>query len=226
MKKKILITALFLAFFVLSISGLSTVRADEMFFVDFYVVDSQGSPLNGVQIEVTGVYNYDEITYTGSDGYAPSLTLLSDQRNVQYNYTATYQQITQNGDFYVPNNYNGVNIAMVDVNEPTPSPTPSPPPPTASPSPSPPVTQNPTTNPTSNPTSNPTANQIATPAPGHSTAITPTPTENSQTTAPTAEPSPTVPEFPSILAITVLITAALIGTIVLKKKQSKDKLKQ
>jgi hypothetical protein len=43
----------------------------------------------------------------------------------------------------------------------------------------------------------------------------------SPTTVPTTNPSPTVPEFPlSILIITFLITATLVGTIVIKKKQS------
>ena len=135
---KILIAGLFLFFFVLLISVMPIVRADEMFFVDFHVVDSQGSPLNGVKIEVKGIYGYDEFAYTGSNGYAPRLTLISDQRNAHYTWTATYQLDSESGDFYVPTNYNTVNIVISDVNAPTPTPSPTPSPtPTASPSPSP-----------------------------------------------------------------------------------------
>lgn len=118
MKKKTLVTGLIVFFFALLISVMPTVKADEMFFVDFYVVDSHGTPIDGVEIEVTGIYDYDEFVYTGSDGYAPRLELFSDHRNAHYNWTATFQLDSESGDFYVPDNYNEVNIVMSDVNVP------------------------------------------------------------------------------------------------------------
>jgi hypothetical protein len=118
MKSKIIITGLIVFFFIPLISIMPAVKADEMFFVDFYVVDSQGTPLNGVEIEVTGIYDYNEFVYTESDGYAARLELFSDQRNAHYNWTATYQLDSESGDFYVPDNYNEVNIVMSDVNVP------------------------------------------------------------------------------------------------------------
>jgi len=115
MKKKFIITSLIVIFIVQLFLLFPTVKADEKFFVDFYVVDSEGTPLDGVEIEVTGIYNYDEIVFTESDGYAPRLELFSDQRNAQYNWTATYQLDSESGDFYVPDNYNEVTIIMSDV---------------------------------------------------------------------------------------------------------------
>jgi hypothetical protein len=220
--------------FVPLIPVMPTVKADEKFFVDFYVVDSQGTPLNGVKIEVKGVYGYDEIVYTGSDGYAPRLELFSDQRNALYNWTTTYQLDSESGDFYVPNNYNSVNITMSDVTVSTPSPTPTPittPSPTSTPTPTPSPTPSPTTTdapsptptptptPTSNPTSNPTANPTTTP--------TPTPTKNTQTPTPTPtptqstnspSPSPSIPEFPIQIVLPSLLAIALIASLFIKKK--------
>jgi hypothetical protein len=118
MKRKIIIAGLIVFFFVQLFLLMTIVKADEKFFVDFYVVDSEGTPLDGVEIEVTGIYDYDEIVYTESDGYAPRLELFSDQRNAQYNWTATYQLESESGDFYVPDNYNEVTIVMSDVSIP------------------------------------------------------------------------------------------------------------
>lgn len=73
MKAKTLTTGLIVLFLIPLILVTPTVKADELFFVDFYVVDSRGTPLNGVEIEVTGIYGYDEIVYTESDGYSPHL---------------------------------------------------------------------------------------------------------------------------------------------------------
>lgn len=126
MKGKIITTGLILFFFAHLISVMPSVKADEMFFVDFYVVDSQGTPLDGVRIEVTGIYSYDEIVYTESDGHAPRLELFSDHRNAQYNWTATYGLDSESGDFYVPDNYNSVDIVMLDVPSSGPTPTPTP----------------------------------------------------------------------------------------------------
>lgn len=164
MKRKTLITDLILFFFILFffvplISVMPTVKADEMFFVDFYAVDSQGTPLSGVKIEVTGIYGYDEFAYTESNGYAPSLELISDSRNAHYIWIATYQLYTESGDFYVPDNYNEVNIVMSDVTVPTPTPTLTPTPtatPTPSIQPSPSASPTPTQTPTSSPSPSPT----------------------------------------------------------------------
>ena len=191
MKKETLIIGLIVFFFVPLISIMPIVKADEMFFVDFYVVDSQGTPLNGVEIEVTGIYGYNEFAHTGGNGYAPSLALISDQRNAHYNWTATYQIDSESGDFYVPINYNAVNIVMSDVNVPTP-------------------TSSPTLVPTSNPTSNPTTGPITTP--------TPTPTKNIQTTTPTVTPG--IPEFPSI-AVLIFFSSTTIFTLLIYYKKHK-----
>jgi hypothetical protein len=150
MKKKTLITTLILFFFTTLISATPIINADEMFFADFYVVDARGTPLNGVEIEVTGIYNYYEIVYTESNGYATRLALFSDQRNAHYTWKATYQNASESGDFYVPNNYNAVNIVMSDVDAPTPTPhttqTPA-----SSPTPATATTPSPTQTPTPKP---------------------------------------------------------------------------
>lgn len=102
---------------------------------------------------------------------------------------------------------------------PTPSPTPSPTPtptatPTPSPSPSPTptaTTTQPTTTPTQAPT-NPTTNPTQQPA---SPTNTPSPT-----TDPTSSPSPTptVPEFPALVIIPMLIVIAM-GALVVRKRE-------
>ena len=154
MKKKTLITALIVVLLASSILVMPTVSADEMFFVDFYVVDSQGNPLNGVLIEVTGIYNYNEIVYTESDGYTPRLALFSDQRNAHYTWTATYQNDTETGDFYVPDNYNAINIEMLEVNAPTSTPNTTPTPtPTSAITPTPAASTTPLQTPTPEPKS-------------------------------------------------------------------------
>ena len=205
---------LFLFFFVFLFSVMSTVSADEMFFVDFYVVDSHGTPLSGVEIEVTGIYGYDEFAYTGNSGYAPRLTLLSDQRNAHYTWTAKYQLHSKNGDFYVPNNYNAVNIVMSDVIVSTPKPSPTPtqtptvtPSPTPTPTPSSPPTLAPTvpTSPTQAPTLTPTP--LSTPSSTVTSTDTPsiTPSLTPSSPTPTTQPSPTVPEFSAIIIICLLL---------------------
>jgi len=189
MKSKILVTFLILFFFVPLILVIPRAKADELFFVDFYVEDSQGTPLNGVEIEVTGIYDYHEIVNTGGDGYAPRLELFPDHRNAHYSWTATYQLNSKSGDFYVPDNYNAVNIVMLDVNAPTPTPSPTP---TLTPSPTP------TPTPTSTPTSTPTPHS-PTPTPTTSPTTPPTTTPNSTpTTTPTSTPPPEPTHSPDL----------------------------
>ena len=222
MKRKTLITGLIALFFATLISTMPAVKADEKFFVDFYVADSQGTPLDGVEIEVTGIYNYDEIVYTESNGYAPRLELFSDQRNAHYTWTATYQLDSQSGDFYVPDNYNSVNIVMSDVNTPTPTPSPTPPP-TATPSPTPPPTPNPTTSPSDTPlpapTSTPTVapQSTPTPTPAGSPSITASPTPQ-----PTQNPTPTPETTPTFLyfaAGTIVSFLVIVGIAYLLMKR-------
>jgi hypothetical protein len=204
-----------------------TVRADEMFFVDFFVVDSGGVPLSGVEIEVTGINNYHEFVHTGSDGYAPRLTLISDQRNAHYFWTVTYQLESESGDFYVPNNYNPVNIVMSDVGVSTPTPSPSPTPtptsavtltPTPSPSAPPSSSPSPTTNPTTNPTStiNHTVDPTAAPTANPNQVPTQSPTVTLSTATP--QPSPTMPEIP-FLIIPALMVVLLAYTVVYKGRR-------
>jgi hypothetical protein len=236
MKRKTLSIGLIVFLFVPLISVMPTTKADEMFFVNFYAVDSQGTPLNGVKIEATGSYGYHEFVYTGSNGYAPRLALISDLRNAHYTWTATYQHDSESGDFYVPINYNDVNIVMSDVNVPTPTPN-------QTPSTTPTIAPSPTLAPTSNPTSSPTASPIPTPTP--TTSLTPSPTQNpttvptqaptSQPTAnptmntsisPTANPTPTqtVPELPSLLVLTILALMLSISIVAIGRSRVFSKL--
>ncbi len=235
MKRKTLFIGLIVFLFVPLISVMPTIKADEMFFVDFYAVDSQGTPLNGVEIETTGSYGYHEFVYTGSNGHAPRLALISDLRNAHYNWTATYQHDSESGDFYVPINYNDVNIVMSDVNVPTQTPNPTP-------STTPTIAPSPTLAPTSNPTSNPTASQTTpTPTPSLTPSSTQNPTTvptqapSSQPTAnptmntsisPTANPTPTptVPELPSLLVLTILALIVSISIVTIGRSRVFSKL--
>jgi hypothetical protein len=226
MKRTTQSAGIILFFLILLVSMTSSVKADEMFFVTFYVVDSKGTPLNGVEIVVTGIYGYDETTYTESNGYSPRLDLLSDQRNAVYDWTATYQNSSENGDFSVPKNYNQVNIVMTEIPMPTLAPTPTI---SSTPTVAPSNTQSPTATssptPSSIPTNTPTATLTPTPINPTSTPTTTASSTIQPSTTSTPENSPTptdIPEFTTLVVLpllAVILCAVFLSRAKLFKKQ-------
>ena len=151
-----------------------------------------------------------EFTATPNSGYKVSSISL-DGETVSYTYSFlggntgpayyTIRGVTSNGHLV---------LATFESISPSPSPIPSP-------SPTPVPTAVPTSNPTQAPTSKPT------------TSPTNAPTQNptdTPTTIPTVNPSPTVPEFPStILIISFLFAVTFLGTVVIKRKQYRKRMR-
>lgn len=82
------------------------------------------------------------------------------------------------------------------------------------PSPIPSPSPSPTPTPTPTPTPSPTPNISPSPSPSPTVTSTPSPTASDS-----PSPTPSIPELPSILAPSLLIALALIGTLLYKKRQ-------